>query len=257
MSVLSTATDRAFAAVIMAAGKGTRMNNPAMAKVMYAVEGKPMVEHVVDIAAASGAGKIVVIVGWQGESVVEHLQKAGKSVLCVHQEPQLGTGHAVMQAATALAGFAGDAVVLSGDVPLLRPQTLEGLIRHHRETGAAATILTAVLDDPAGYGRILRNSAGSVEAIVEQKDATPEQREIREINSGIYLFRAPLLFEALDRLKPDNAQKEYYLTDVIGIFRSRGLTVSALAAGDPHEILGVNTPAQLLEIQELMRRRKG
>jgi UDP-N-acetylglucosamine diphosphorylase/glucosamine-1-phosphate N-acetyltransferase len=232
------------------------MNNPAMAKVMYPVNGKPMVEHVVDTARASGAAHIVVVVGWQADAVIAHLSAAGKEVLCVLQSPQLGTGHAVMQAETPLAGFIGDVVVLSGDVPMLSPETVKTLIRRHRESGASATILTAILDDATGYGRILRSADGSVLGIIEQKDATDEQRAIREINSGIYVFRSAALFGELHHLRPDNVQKEYYLTDVIGRFRSGGLPVSAVAAADPKEIQGVNTPTQLEEIQELMRRRR-
>jgi UDP-N-acetylglucosamine diphosphorylase/glucosamine-1-phosphate N-acetyltransferase len=248
--------DSPLAVVIMAAGKGTRMNNPGMAKVMYTVDGKPMVEHVVDTALAAGADRVILIVGWQSNSVIAHMGAIGKGVLCVLQSPQLGTGHAVMQAERALAGFSGDVVVLSGDVPLLLPETVISLVRHHRKTGAVATVLTAIMDDPTGYGRVLRTPDGSVDAIVEQKDASPEQKGIREINSGIYVFRAAQLFEGLGRLRPDNAQKEYYLTDVIGHLRSGGLPVEALPVADAREVQGVNTPAQLEEIQELMRRRK-
>jgi bifunctional N-acetylglucosamine-1-phosphate-uridyltransferase/glucosamine-1-phosphate-acetyltransferase GlmU-like protein len=158
-----------------------------------------------------------------------------------------------MQAEAPLAGFPGDVVVLSGDVPMLFPETVKSLIRHHRETGASATILTAILDDATGYGRILRSADGTVLGIIEQKDATEEQRAIREINSGIYVFRTGALFGELHHLRPDNVQKEYYLTDVIGRFRSQGLRVSAVAAADAREVQGVNTPAQLEEIQELMR----
>jgi UDP-N-acetylglucosamine diphosphorylase/glucosamine-1-phosphate N-acetyltransferase len=225
--------------------------------VMYPVDGRPMVEHVVDVALAAGAEKVIVIVGWQKDSVIAHIRATGQGAVCVEQSPQLGTGHAVMQAESLLNDFTGDVVVLSGDVPLLLPETIRSLIGHHRQTGAAATILTAIPEDPTGYGRILRDQRGGVEAIVEQKDATPEQRSLREINSGIYVFRVAPLFEGLHALRPDNVQKEYYLTDVIGFLRGRGFSVSALPASDAHEILGVNTPAQLEEIQELMRRRQG
>ncbi len=254
--MFSPASDSAFAAVIMAAGKGTRMNNPAMAKVMYPVNGRPMIEHVVDTAITAGASRIVVVVGWQAESVIAHLTAAGKPVECVVQSPQLGTGHAVMQAERVLAGFPGDVVVLSGDVPMLGAGTVKSLVRHHRETGAEATILTAVLDDATGYGRIVRTHDGHVQAIVEQKDATETQKSIREINSGIYVFRTAPLFRELQYLRPDNVQKEYYLTDVVGRLRDAGLPVSALAAADAREIQGVNTPAQLEEIQELLRLRQ-
>lgn len=248
---------RDLAVVIMAAGKGTRMNNPDVAKVMYTVQGKPMVEHVVTVALASGAHSVVVVVGWQKDSVIDHLARTAPMAVCVEQNPQLGTGHAVMQAERILRGFGGDVLVLSGDVPLLRPETVRALLDLHRTTGAEATVLTAVLDDPAGYGRILRARDGSVAAIVEHKDATKEERRVGEINSGIYVFRAASLFEGLRGLRPDNVQKEYYLTDVIRFLRSEGLMVSGVPVGDPREILGVNTPAQLEEIRELMALRQG
>jgi len=245
-------TLRPLAVIILAAGKGTRMKNPDMAKVMYPINGRPMVEHVVDLAIAAGAARVVVIVGWQKESVIAHLRSSGKPVVCVEQVPQLGTGHAVMQARPLFDDFDGDLLVLSGDVPMLSLSSVQSLIARHRSSGARATVLTATLDDPTGYGRILRNADGSVCGIVEQKDATHEQRAVREINSGIYLFDAGDLFAALDRLTPDNAQKEYYLTDVVAAFRRKGLRVDAVGAGDSWEVLGVNTLDQLEEIRRLM-----
>lgn len=238
---------RNLAVVIMAAGKGTRMKNPDTAKVMYVVDGKPMVQHVVDLALALGSERTVAIVGWQKESVIAQLAGARSGVECVEQSPQLGTGHAVMQAERALAGFRGDVLVLSGDVPLLTRTTASSLIGHHRETGAAATLLTAVLDDPSGYGRVLRGEGGEVVGIIEHKDATEEQRAIREINSGIYVFDRERLFEGLAHITPHNAQKEYYLTDVFHYFWRHGLAVQAVPSGDAREIMGVNTPEQLEE----------
>jgi UDP-N-acetylglucosamine pyrophosphorylase len=232
--------------VIMAAGKGTRMNNPEKAKVMFTVNGKPMVEHVVDLSLKLDAKQVVVIVGWQKNSVIDHLRNVfGDRVECVEQNPQLGTGHAVMQAEPPLKDFAGDVLVLSGDVPLLTLETSRNLVDFHHTSGARATVLTAVLDDATGYGRILRNTDGSVLGIVEHKDATEEQREIREINSGIYVFDAKLLFESLKHITPTNAQKEYYLTDVFHYFWLHQFKVSAVVANDPLEIQGINTVAQL------------
>jgi UDP-N-acetylglucosamine pyrophosphorylase len=249
--------DRKLAVVIMAAGKGTRMNNPNIAKVMYTVAGKPMVEHVVDLALHLNSERTVVIVGWKKESVIHHMEKTGKPVVCVEQSPQLGTGHAVMQSEKALDSFAGDVLVLSGDVPLLSAETARALVRLHRSAHAAATVLTAILDDPTGYGRIVRDARSHVVGIVEQRDATEQQREIKEINSGIYLFDRTCLFEGLKHITPHNAQREYYLTDVFGYFWRQGFPVRAVPANHPLEIRGVNTVQQLDEAREAYARRPG
>jgi UDP-N-acetylglucosamine pyrophosphorylase len=247
--------DSALAVVVMAAGKGTRMNNPSMAKVMYEVQGRPMVEWVVELARAVDASRIIVIVGWQKETVTAHLRQVAPGVVCVEQNPQLGTGHAVLQAEKPLKGFTGDVLVLSGDVPLLTLATTRGLINTHRTSAAAATVLTAVLEDAAGYGRILRDAAGHVTAIVEHKDATEEQRKIREINSGIYLFQSEKLFDGLRHITPDNRQKEYYLPDVFKYFWRNNFPVKAVIASDPVEIAGINTPAQLEEARKILAER--
>ena len=236
-----------LAVVVMAAGKGTRMKNPDIAKVMYPVGDRPMVEHVVRLAVGLQAERTVVIVGWQKDSVIEHLARAVPQVVCMEQTPQLGTGHAVMQAEKPLDGFQGDVLVLSGDVPLLRSATVRELVEAHRTSGAAATVLTTILDDASGYGRIIRDGSGRVTAIVEQKDATPEQLKLREINTGIYVFRRDSLFEGLAHISPNNAQKEYYLTDVFGYFWKHTLPVSAVVCHDPLEVRGINTLVQLEE----------
>lgn len=247
--------ERKLAVVIMAAGKGTRMNNTDLAKVMFPISGKPMIEHVVDLALRLDASKIVVIVGWQKDSVINHLQEIfGRRVECIEQSPQLGTGHAIMQAGKALKDFDGDVLVLSGDVPLLSYETAKSLLGLHRSTQAKATVLTAVLDDATGYGRILRNLDGSVEGIVEHKDAAPEQLEIREINSGIYVFDSQLLLESLKHITPTNAQKEYYLTDVFHYFWRHQKKVSANISENPMEISGINTLAQLEAARAVMER---
>lgn len=248
---------RELAVVIMAAGKGTRMNNPEMAKVMYPIHGKPMVEHVVDLALRLESRVTVVVVGWQKQTVIDHLRKTGKSVVCVDQVPQRGTGHAVMQAEHALQGFSGDVLVLSGDVPLLSYAATHALMEYHRAQAAAATVLTAVLQDASGYGRIVRSPEGDVTEIVEHKDATEDQRQIREINSGIYVFDKVRLFEGLQHITTSNVQHEYYLTDVFAYFWKNNLKVCALAATDPREIQGINTPQQLEEARAAMRGRAG
>ncbi len=249
--------DAKLAVVIMAAGKGTRMKNPDVAKVMYTIDEMPMVEHVVRLALRLESSRTVVIVGWKKETVIEHLARVCPSVSCVEQSPQLGTGHAVMQAEAALKDFRGDVLVLSGDVPLLGYGTLRALVDEHRSGGAAATLLTTTVEDATGYGRILRNDGGNVVGIMEQKDAAEEQKKIREINSGIYLFQKDPLFQALKHLTTDNAQHEYYLTDVFRYFWRNELPVRAVEASDPREVQGINTFAQLEEAREIFRQRVG
>jgi UDP-N-acetylglucosamine pyrophosphorylase len=244
-----------FATAIMAAGKGTRMKDASKAKVMFAVKGKPMLQHVVDLAESLGSDKIISIVGFHRESVIEFLNKLASDVGTVVQEPQLGTGHAIMQTEPMLRNYDGDVLVLSGDVPMLRKETIAKLIEHHRESNAVGTILTAVLDDPTGYGRVLRNKNGNVTGIMEQKDASETQRVVKEINSGIYIFDAKYLFDALQHINPHNAQNEYYLTDVFGYFWNHHFIISAVSADDFNEIRGVNTLEQLKEAEDVLNAR--
>jgi UDP-N-acetylglucosamine diphosphorylase/glucosamine-1-phosphate N-acetyltransferase len=240
----------------MAAGKGTRMQSPETAKVMFEVGGFPMVHHVVERALECDPEMVIAIIGHNRESVRAYLRGAfGDRVAFAEQVEQLGTGHAIMQAAPLLSDFDGDVIVLSGDVPLLRHHTLAELIRVHREENAAATVLTVTAPDPAGYGRVVRRDDGSVERIVEHKDASDAERAIDEINSGIYLFRTPQLLEALSHLRNDNAQGEYYLTDVFGWLRSQGARVAAWRSPDFGEIQGINTLGQLAEVNEEFARR--
>lgn len=244
--------DAKLAVVVMAAGKGTRMNNPSVAKVMYTINERPLVDRVVDLASRLDSSRTVVVVGWQKEAVITHLAAAFPSVVCVEQSPQLGTGHAVMQAERELRSFSGEVLVLSGDVPMLTYGTTRALIDGHRASGSAATVLTAMLGDATGYGRIIREPGGSVSGIVEQKDANEEQRAIREINSGIYVFDAVSLFEGLRHITTDNAQHEYYLTDVVRHLWRNKRRVSAVIADDPLEVGGINTPAQLEDARRIL-----
>lgn len=244
-----------FSTVIMAAGKGTRMKDASRAKVMFEVNGKPMLQHVVDLAESLRSEKIISIVGFHRDSVIEFLKKVAPKVETVVQEPQLGTGHAVMQTEPLLRNYIGDVLVLSGDVPLLRKETTAKLISYHRESNAVGTILTALLDDPTGYGRILRNKSGIVTSIIEHKDATDDQRKVNEINSGIYIFDAKYLFEALQHINPHNVQNEYYLTDVFGYFWKHHFIISAVSADDFNEIRGINTLDQLKEAEEVLNTR--
>lgn len=244
-----------LAVVIMAAGKGTRMKNPDMAKVMYEIQGKPMVEYVVDLAAKLQAQRTLLIVGWQKASVAEHIAKVFPSVECVEQNEQRGTGHAVMQTTDVLREFEGDLLVLSGDVPLLTEKTARALLGYHRASKATATILTAELDNPTGYGRIVRNSDDSVQKIVEHKDASKKELAITEINSGIYLFDKEKLFACLRELKPNNAQGEYYLTDVFESFWKNAWLVAAVKVIDAIEVMGINDLDQLEEAWLVIERR--
>lgn len=246
-----------LAVIIMAAGQGKRMNNPDLSKVMHPLNGRPLIEHVVRLAERLRPARIVTIVGHCREQVIDHLARIAPAVRIAVQAEQLGTGHAIMQTRTQFADFDGDIVVLSGDAPLTRTSTLETAIERHRRSGCAVTVLTAVLDDATGYGRILRDEDGHILSIVEHKDATDDERAIREINSGIYVFRARPLFEALSRITNDNAQGEYYLTDVFGLFRRDGQSMLAHVVDDENEIRGVNTIAQLEEMEGIHRRMFG
>ncbi len=221
-------------------------------KVLHPVAGRPMVEHVVLAARGAGVGRCVVVIGYQADRVRERL---GDSVEYVLQEEQLGTGHAVMQAQTALPEFAGDLLVLYGDNLLLEPGTLRDLLERHRETRAAATVLTAVMPDPSGLGRVVRDREGRYVRTVEEKDASPEELQIREVMSGVFCFQAPLIFQVLSRLRPDNAQREYYLTDGLGLLVAEGRRVEVAAARDYRSVIGPNTRQGLAQAEAVWRER--
>ncbi len=233
--------------LILAAGQGTRMKS-GLAKVLHPLCGKPLVEHVVRSAQTAGVARTVVIVGHQAEQVKESLK--GLEVEFVLQAEQKGTGHAVMQALPIIEKFAGELLVLYGDVPLIKPATILSLLKSHREERNACTMLSTVIDQPGGYGRIIRDQDGSVSKIVEAKDATPAELSVKEINPAIYSFENQKLVEALSQLKPNNKQGEYYLTDVIGIFRAKGMKIAAQIVADSREVLGINTPEELAECEE-------
>ncbi len=240
----------ALAIIIMAAGKGTRMQSE-LPKVLHLANGRPLIDYVLDTANALDPEEIVLIVGHQAELVRKATTRYRLTTAL--QEPQLGTGHAIMQAETCLSDFEGEILILSGDAPLVSTTTLQALIAFHRSRNGAATVLTAKLDDPTGYGRIIRQEkSDSVLKIVEQKDASKEELAVREINSGVYVFNARLLFQALGQINTNNAQKEYYLTDVFGICFQNGKRVYAFGTDNPCEILGINTPEQLMEAERLL-----
>lgn len=238
-------------AVILAAGQGTRMKSK-LYKVLHKVCGKPMVEHVVDQVAGLNCEKIVTIVGFGAEKVKERL---GDRVEYAFQEEQLGTGHAVLMAEENLAQYEGETLVVCGDTPLITKETMEALLNTHKQRGAKATILTAKMDQPTGYGRIIRNEQGFVERIVEEKDATPEEKAVTEINTGTYCFDNRYLFETLKKVGNDNAQGEYYLPDVIEILKNEGETIAAYVTPSFEETIGVNDRAALSVAEEIMKKR--
>lgn len=240
------------AAIILAAGLGTRMRSKR-AKVLHELMGRPLVRHVVDAVRAAGVSRIVVVVGHDADAVQKAL--AADDIRFVHQDRQLGTGHAVMQAEDVLQDHAGPIVVTAGDVPLLRGETIARLISYHKGQQAAATVLSAIVTDATGYGRIVRGEGETVLGVVEHADATEEQRLILEINSGTYCFAGTLLFDALKQIRPDNAQGEYYLTDVLDVFVQRGDKVRAVRMEDSTEAQGINNRVQLAQAEALLRHR--
>jgi len=240
--------------VILAAGQGTRMKS-SLPKVLHPAAGHPMIEHVLRASDALAPASTTVVVGHQANMVEQRLLMGRRDAQCVLQSPQLGTAHALQQAEGVLAGRKGTVVLLSGDVPLLTGATLQGLVETHVNAGAAATVVTAVVERPYGYGRIIR-SRGRIARIVEERDASPAQRLLHEINSGIYAFDAAPLFEALRGVAAGNAQGEYYLTDVIAIYRRRKLPVETLIVSDPREVRGVNSRSELAEVSAIMRQKK-
>lgn len=243
----------------MAAGKGTRMKSD-LPKVVHPVGGRPMVRAVVEACRAVGCRKIVIIVGYRQERVREALADFPDLEFTV-QEEQLGTGHAVQQARACYADHLRpgapphDLFVLCGDGPLIRPETLRTILDTHRRTRAAATLATSTIDDPSGYGRIVRDAAGRFTGIVEQKNATPQQRAIREVNPSYYCLDAAALFAALDRVRRNELTGEFYITDVFGLLLASGRRVEVIDAVPPEDVLSINTPDDLAAVDAIYRRR--
>lgn len=238
-------------AVVLAAGQGTRMKSK-LYKVLHPVCGKPMVQHIVDRLKSLEINQIVVVVGHGAEQVKQQL---GDSLQYAFQEQQLGTAHAVMMSTDLLKEKQGITVVVTGDTPLIKEETLKRLMEQHIETGASATILTTVLDDPTGYGRIIRQQDGSVQRIVEHKDATEEERRVQEINTGIFCFDNQKLFSALSQVNNNNVQGEYYLPDVIEILKGQDEIISAYLTPDAEDGMGVNDRVQLSQAEQILRKR--
>jgi len=243
--------------VVLAAGKGTRMKS-ARSKVLHRVAGQPMIEHVLATAAGLAPKSTTVVVGHQADALVAALM-GFPGLTFVVQEPQLGTAHALLTTESALRGQTGTLILLSGDVPLLSAKTLQNLVDRHTSARAAATVVTALVDAPQGYGRIVRGSTESGEQIariVEERDASPAERQIREINSGIYAFSLDGLFDAVRSIAAENAQKEYYLPDLVQIYRRQGLVVETVTVSNPDEIRGINSRIELAAVSRIVRDQK-
>ena len=242
-------------AVVLAAGKGTRLRTEGvdLPKVLRQAAGRPLLGYVLEELSFLKKEDVVLVVGYEREKVLAAYPEYPHAV----QEPQQGTGHAVQCAREALAGFDGSVLVCYGDMPLMRRATYVSLIETHKREGNDCTLLSAVPDEELPYGRIVRKSDGSFSHIVEDKDCTPEEKAIRELNVGVYVFESGPLWEAIDQLRPNNAQGEYYLTDAPAYILSRGGRVGACPTCTAEEMLGVNTVEQLAQVEELVRRREG
>jgi bifunctional UDP-N-acetylglucosamine pyrophosphorylase/glucosamine-1-phosphate N-acetyltransferase len=246
---------RPVLALILAAGKGKRMKSD-LPKVLHKLGGKPMVEYVVETAKDVGVEKTVLVIGYKWELTRDSLRYLASGsygkVEFVVQEEQLGTGHAVLQAKDHLSGFGGDLLVLCGDVPLLTSNTVKKLLEEHRTKKARATVLTAIIDDPSGYGRIIRDKDGMVEKIVEDKDASADEKKVKEFNTGTFCFDNQSLLSVLDRITADNRQGEYYLTDVLELLKEDNLPAWAVVAADPRETLGINSQEELEKMEQIL-----
>jgi UDP-N-acetylglucosamine diphosphorylase/glucosamine-1-phosphate N-acetyltransferase len=237
------------AAIILAAGKGTRMSSD-LPKVLHPIGDRAMISYVIDAVRPIAPDRVYVVVGYRANDVIEACSP--HAVHIVRQEEQLGTGHAVMQCEGQLKGFSGTVVVLNGDVPCLRSETVREFVRYHRDRDSAATVLTADLDNPTGYGRIVKDADGSLLRIVEEKDADGATKKIKEINSGLFCFERDPLFDALRSIDRGNAGNEYYLTDVMAVLRARGDAVYSYRVDHAQEVAGVNTDNELEDVREYL-----
>lgn len=240
-----------LAVVVIGAGKGTRMRSD-LAKVLHPLAGIPLITHVLNTACQLHPVHLITVVGHQANDVRAVCEPYG--ALCVEQSPQLGTGHAVAQAEPILSSFSGDVLILYGDVPLLRLETIHAMLQEHREKHATVTVLTALLDNPTGYGRIIRDRSGNILRIVEERDASDDEKSIREVNSGIYCMASAFLFPALQAIGRDNAQAEQYLTDVVAVAVQHNRRVAHMRVTEPYEIYGVNTRLDLSVLEAIVRR---
>jgi len=240
-------------AIILAAGISSRMNTK-MPKVLHEVCGRPMLAYVIDACRQAGVQQLYIIVGYGKEQVINYF-KDDKNITWVEQKEQKGTGHAVLCCKPYLENFTGDTLILCGDGPLIRDETLKTLIEKHQREFSAATLATAILSDPTGYGRIFRDSYGNIQGIIEDADCTPEQKAIKEVNPSYYCFKNKVLFEALNKIKPNNVKNEYYLTDALRLIIEAGYKVVAVTAVAAQDAMGVNSRQQLSEAGKIMQRR--
>jgi bifunctional UDP-N-acetylglucosamine pyrophosphorylase / glucosamine-1-phosphate N-acetyltransferase len=248
-----TGMSRPTAAIVLAAGRSTRMVTD-LPKVLHEVCGRPMLAYVVDACRAAGIERIICVVGYQKDAVVQAF-KDEASIVWAEQTEQKGTGHAAMVCREALADFDGNLLVIAGDMPLLRSETLALLVQRHEKERSAVTLATALLEDPSGYGRIIRDEYGNLEGIVEEGDCTPEQRRIKEVNPSYYCFDKGLLFTALDQVRPDNVKGEYYITDALKILIQAGHRAVAVTAVAAEDAMGINSRQQLAEVGRIMQDR--
>ncbi|MFC1501462.1 bifunctional UDP-N-acetylglucosamine diphosphorylase/glucosamine-1-phosphate N-acetyltransferase GlmU [Elusimicrobiota bacterium] len=240
-----------LAMVILAAGEGTRMKSKKP-KVLHSISGKPLIKWVLSASYPLKPSKSVIVIGHGGDSVKDQLR--GENALFVEQKKQLGSADALKQAKNKLSGFSGDIIVLCGDTPLIQPETLKALLKTHRLSNNAATVLTTNFSNPTGYGRILRSKEGNVLSIVEERDASQDQKKVKEINSGMYCFDSSLIWAAVSKIGNSNKKKEYYLTDVISILNSLGKTVGAYCVQNNEEILGINSRLDLACAEKIVQR---
>jgi bifunctional UDP-N-acetylglucosamine pyrophosphorylase/glucosamine-1-phosphate N-acetyltransferase len=246
------ATEKYFSALVLAAGLGTRMKS-SRAKVLHELQSKPMILHVMDTINNLSLDHTYVVVGHQKEKVASLLD--GYQASCIIQEEQLGTGHAVLCAEKELRSIGGTVLILSGDVPLIRAETLQAMLAEHAQNEPVLSIMATTLDDPTNYGRIVRNNRGGLQGIVEEKDASAEQKEIKEINAGIYCAEISFLFEALKKVGTDNKQGEIYLTDIVKIAINDGLGVDVFSGASSEEVLGVNSQEELAAANRYLQKR--
>lgn len=241
-----------LACIVLAAGKGKRMNNPEMPKVLASLAGEPLLGHVLSQVTQLHPTKTLVIVGHQKDTIVNYVKQQFPWADCIEQAEQLGTGHAVKMAEKSLEKFYGDVLIITGDTPLLQAKTLSSFVEEHQRYRGmlSGCVLSAVTSTPKGYGRIVRSSVGEFMKIVEEKDATEEEKLITEINTGIFVVKAVTLFTVLKELSNSNAQGEYYLTDIVELIRRKGLSISAIKAENFDEFRGINTPEELARAEE-------
>lgn len=245
------------AVIILAAGKGKRMLNPDLPKVLSLLDEKPLIDYVLHLTNRLSPQKIVIVVGFHKEKVIEHVDSLGyENIEYAVQHEQLGTGHAVMSARKNLVDFDGNILILAGDVPMIRYTTIKKFINLHNEASSRVSVLSTLAPNPTGYGRIIRDENNNFLDIIEEKDADELQKKVKEINSGIFLINSELLFSSLEKIGNHNAQNEYYLTDIIKVLRNMGHPVHAINCSDFAELQGINTVEDLQQAEQIMRHYK-